>query len=104
MAMQITTFPPVTIASGGVAVRISNLNLWVTSVTIEAAFTNVSKINVGDSTVTSSNGIEVTPGDTCAIEAPDGARNMAEMLLSDIWVVSATAGDSVRVAAFKRKP
>lgn len=101
MAVQLSTYPPVTIASGGTAVPLSATPTYVTSVTIQAAFTNVSKLSLGDSTVTSARGIEIPPGDTATIDGPVGRFGIEEFLISTVYVVSATTNDSCRVLSFK---
>jgi len=104
MGIQLVTLSPVTITSGGTARPLSATSILVTSITIQASFTNVGKLSLGDSTVTTSNGIEIPPGDTCTIDAPMGMRGPEELDISTIYVVSATTNDSCKVLSFKRRP
>ena len=103
MALQLLTLPAVTVASGGTAVRLSSTSLYVLSVTIQADFANTSKVQIGSSGVTSSNGIEVPPGDIATIDAPVSPRGGSEEIdLKDVWINSSTTGDKVRVVTFVR--
>ncbi len=105
MAIGLKTLPAVTVASGGTAVKLTANETWVTSVTIQAEFTNVSKICLGDSTVTTSTGIQIPIGDCATIDAPQGPRGGAEEFdLSKIYINSSTTGDGVRIIAFGRTP
>lgn len=103
MAVKLVTFPPVAVASGGVAVPLSNQSLLISSVTIQANFTNVSKLVVGDSSVLPNSGIEIPPGDTVTIEGVRQRVDLDELILSDIFINSSTSGDGCRIAGFKRR-
>lgn len=102
-AVKLVTLSPVTVTVANTAVPLTSDPIWVTSVTIQASFTNVSKITVGDLNVTSSNGIEVPPGDTCTIEGTAGFKGPEDFVTNEIFINSTTSGDSCRVSAWKRR-
>jgi hypothetical protein len=103
MALKIYTLPIITIASGGTAVPLSATSLLAASITIQADRNNVGRISIGDSTVTTSTGIgELGPGDPAVIEYSGNSRDSAEFDIKDIYVVSGSAGDIVRVSIMKR--
>lgn len=103
MAIKLLTLPLVTITNSNTAYPIYGTAIPVTSVTLQADFTNSAKIAVGGSTVLPSTGVEIPPGDTATIDAPIINSRSEEMLLSDIYVTSSTGGQTVRVVAFGRK-
>ena len=104
MAVQLQTLDPITVAIANQAYPLSDEHISVTSVTIEAEFTNVSHIAIGSSVVTTTNGIQVPKGDTALIEGPRRPTGSDEFFLDEVFVTSSSAGDGVRIVAWKRKP
>jgi len=104
MAVQLQTLDPVTVVSAGTAYPLSAVHTAVTSVTIQAEFTNVSKLVVGASNVSSANGVEVPPGDTALIMVPERGKASDEFFLDEIFITSTTSGDKARIVAWRRKP
>lgn len=103
MALIIVTLSPVTVSSAGNAVQLSSSSIFTSSATIQADVDNSGNIYIGDSSVTSSNGIELKPGDVYEFSGDD-IRGIGEQIdLSDLYVDAATSNDSVRVTYFKRK-
>ena len=102
--IKLMTLPVITVSVGGTAVQVSTDVIAVTSLTLQAAFNNTGKVVVGDSTVTPAIGMEVPPGDTVTITADNISKGSEEFLLSEVWINSSTAGNTVRAAAFRRKP
>lgn len=102
MAIKIATQAVVTIDSGGVAKQLASSPIAVTSVIIQAEYNNVGRISIGDSTVTTSTGIEIGPGDTFSLTV-ESIKDIGELLLNDIYVISNTAGDAVRLMIYRRK-
>jgi hypothetical protein len=85
----------VVVDAAGTSEQITASAISVYAVFIQAEPTNTGKIYVGDSTVTSSNGVVLSPGCAYTIDAKEWGVN--EILLSDIYVDAATSGDEVRV-------
>lgn len=102
MAIKLEIQPVVTISSGGTSKPLSTTSIPVTSVIIQAEYTNVGRISIGDAAVTSNTGMEIGPGDTFTISM-ESIYKTGEFDLADIYVVSSTSGDSVRVMTFRRK-
>lgn len=102
MAIKIETSSVITIDIGGVAKQLASAPIAVTSVIIQAEYTNVGRISIGSANVTSSTGIEIGPGDTFSLTV-ESIKDIGELLLNDIYVVSNTAGDKVRVMIYRRK-
>ena len=103
MAVKLTTTAAITVAAAGTAVTVSAINRAVSSVIIQAEDGNTGNIFVGDSTVDSSNGIILTPGEATEISGDDRRSGLDELILSDVFVDAATNGDAVRVAFFARR-
>jgi len=103
MALQVFLLPAVTVATAGTAVQITALNRATMSVLVQASKDNVGRIFVGDSTVDSSNGIELDPGEAKEITPEEVGRSSEEVILSDIFVDSQFDADSVRIAFLGRR-
>jgi len=58
---------------------------------------------VGDSTVSSANGIELAAGECISIEGEELRGNFLEVDLADIYVDTETNGNVVRVAYMARR-
>ena len=86
------------VATAGVRVQITSSNLACSGVIFQASTGNTGKLYVGDSTVTSSNGISLSPGETYTIasQSLDGVMD-AELILSDFWIDADTNGNSVKI-------
>lgn len=104
MAVQLQTYDPITVTVANTAYPLSSEHIAVVSVTVQAEFTNTSKILVGSSNVSSSNAIEVPAGDTALIMTPQRPSGSEEFYLDEVFVTSTTSGDKARVVAWKRKP
>ena len=104
MAVQLQTLDPVTVVSAGTAYPLSSTHTAVISVTVQAEFTNVSKIIIGAANISSSNGIEVPPGDTALVMIPERGKASDEFFLDEVFITSTTSGDKARVVAWRRKP
>lgn len=103
MSVKIEALSPlVQIATGSVAVPLKLTSLPATSIIIQAEYTNIGRISIGDSAVTTSTGIEIGPGDTFTLSI-ESVSKVGEFDLADVYVVSNTAGDSVRVLVLRRK-
>ena len=102
MAAKIEARSVVTVVSGGTAVPLSATSLPVSSIIIQAEYTNIGRVSIGDSAVTTSTGIEIGPGDTFTLNIESLAK-VGEFDLADVYVVSNTAGDKVRLLILRRK-
>ena len=100
MAIEIQTLPALT--GIGAATALGE-HIAVSSVTIQSQNDNVGSVYVGDSTVTISTGLIIDEGDATIITADMIGSSSEEFYLDEIFVISATAGNTVRVAAFRRR-
>lgn len=102
--VKLQTLTPVTLVSSNVATPVSTFLYPVVSITICADSANTGKIFVGDETVTSDSGIEVGAGETALISTPLRPSGSEEFLMTEVFVITATAGSKFRIVAWKRKP
>lgn len=102
MALQTRTLPAITIIIGGQAEEISATPLAVASVLIQADYTNVGNIVVGDSNVTPSSGIEIAPGGSYTLGDDVRPGQSDEIYLNELYINSATSGNKARVQYFKK--
>lgn len=95
MSQKTKILTAVTISSAGTRQQITTSNIAAMSVIIQADSLNTGKIYIGDSTVTSSNGIELSAGDSFILN-PEflGER---EVTLSDIYVDTETNDNIARI-------
>jgi hypothetical protein len=94
MIQKSKTLGEVTVTTAGTRVQITSSDITAVAVVIQALPTNTGNIFVGDSTVASTNGLILTPGDIIVIDPEE--EN--ELNLSDVYVDAATNADKVRVA------
>lgn len=74
------------------------------SVLIQAEFGNTGTIYIGDSTVTTTTGFALCPGDSMEISGDNRTFGQDEVIVNDLFVNADSAGDKVRVGFFvKRK-
>lgn len=100
MALSFNTTAELDIPTAGTAVRVSTAFTPIIGITFQAKPTNTGNIFVGDSLVSSTRGITLTPGSFVSIEVP-ASRPDGEYILSDFYVNAATSGDDVRVSYVK---
>ena len=103
MAQKLNTAAIITVSSAGTAVQISSVDTPVTSIVLQADVDNTGNVFIGDSTVSASNGIELTPGQSFELKSDQIPRQDGELILSDIYVDAATNDDKVRVSYIKRR-
>lgn len=98
MAQKSTILSPVTVATAGTRVQITSSNLGASGIVFQAGPSNTGRVYIGDSTVSSSNGVSLGPGEIFAVSSQslDGVMD-AELILSDYWVDADVSGNSVRV-------
>lgn len=87
-----------TLTSGGTAQAVSSTSVKVQSVLIQADLTNAGKVYIGHSTVSSTNGLELSAGDAITITAPEVGKGGSDSFdLTDIYW-DGTTGYKIRVA------
>lgn len=104
MALKLTTLAAKTVAAAGTAEAITATSIITPSVTIQAKAGNTNNIYVGDSTVDSTNGLILTPGDVFTLEGEDrGGKGRDEFMLTDIFIDADTNGEGVDIAYIARR-
>lgn len=86
-----------TVTAAGTAEALSAAPLQVRSFMIKALGANTGLIYAGDSTVSSSDGYELTSGDSIGSEGPPFAGGTKDYDLNDIYIDSAVNGEGVCV-------
>lgn len=103
MAVKLVTFPLLTLTSSGVPYQASGQRLALTSLTLQAGATNTGDVYVGGEGVSTSTGMAIAPGDTCEITADLGGRFSEEFYADEVFIVTNTGGNTVRICGFTRK-
>ncbi len=80
------------ITTAGTRVQVNNTPRRVISILLKGRDSNTGKVYVGDSTVSSTAGLELKANQGVTIPSPGPAYTF---LISDIWVDAATNGDIV---------
>lgn len=100
--VKFKTLAEVTVVTAGTRVAISTSSLQVYSLSIQSLSTNTGSQYVGDSTVSSSNGMVFNPSDVAELDGPPGAREPHQFDASTIYVDSSTNNAKFRVSAWIR--
>jgi len=103
MPAKMKTLAVVTVASAGTAEQITSAAIPSTGIIVQADTANTGLIYVGDSTVDSSNGLELEAGETFSITAEEIGRSNDEIILNDVFIDAQIDGDSARVQFFGRR-
>lgn len=84
----------------GSAQRLSASNLWVKSLVVQASSANTGTNYVGDSTVTTTTGIQLTAGQMFSVNTVQGKHeNKGQINLYDVFALSSVgAGDDLIVS------
>lgn len=101
MAVKLVTLAAVT--GIGTAKAISTKHTAVTSLTIQSDNGNTGSVFVGDSSVTTGTGLIVDEGDVAVLTADNVGVGSEEFFLDEIYVVSGTGSNTVRLAAYQRR-
>ena len=101
--LKLKTLPAVTVATAGSEQPLASARTMVYAATVVSLSTNTGTQYLGDSTVTSSNGIPFSGGDTMEIESPSGARGVDQFDLSKVYVDSSSNGAEFRIVAWIRE-
>lgn len=98
MAQKSRILGLVTVTLAGTRVQVTSSSIGCGGIIFQASSSNSGKVYIGDSTVTSSNGIALGPGESFTVAGHSLDGNMdSELILSDYWVDADTNGNSVRV-------
>lgn len=92
----------VTIDVAGTQEQVTTSLIYAVSVLVSADSANTGKIYVGDADVDSTNGVELDPGESMSINAESYRGGEVRVLLSDIYVDTATNGNKARVSYIER--
>lgn len=98
MAQKSKILSPVTVSNAGTRVQITSSDIAASGIIFQANPANTGRTYIGDSTVTSSNGMSLGPGEIFSVSSQslDGVMD-AEINLSDYWVDADVSGNSVRI-------
>lgn len=103
MALKLLSLADLDIPTAGTAVALSATATPITSVTVQAHPSNTGNVFVADSNVSSSRGVALSPGQSIALVADMSGRDGEELVLSDIFVDTATNGNDVKIVYMKRR-
>lgn len=103
MANVFKQITPATVSVADTAVPLSITPKQVIEVVIQAFKGNTGTICVGDSTVTSTTGIQLDAGEALVLSAPEVSGTPGTIDLSTIYVNSSNAGDLVNIAYTARE-
>ena len=105
MALILFSHAAVNVVTPGTEVQIDTEKRPCTSIIIQAKNSNTGLIYVGDSTVSSANGLELNPGEALEIVGDDRNDGQAdETVLADLWIDAAVGGEGVKIAYYKKRP
>lgn len=97
MAQKVKLGSVVTVATAGTAVALDSSPIASSSIVVQSDPTNTGRMYVGDSTVDSTNGVVLEPGQTFEFEGDDRRGGGDEYRLDEIFVDAAVNGEKVRV-------
>lgn len=105
MALKLNSHAPVTVVTAGVRVQVDTEKRPLTSIIIQAANGNSGRLYVGDSTVSSTNGIELNAGESLEITG-DGRNDgqSDEVVLADLWIDASANAQIAKIAFFVKRP
>lgn len=72
------------------------------SLIITAEASNSGSLYVGDSNVTTTNGIPIEPGNTLTLATPERDR-YTEIDLADIYIITGTSSNKARISYLRRR-
>jgi len=101
VAIKLVTLPAIT--GIGTATPVSSDHIAVTSLTLQSQNDNVGSIFVGGPNVTIATGLIVDEGDVTVITADNIGVGSEEFFLDEVFVISGTASNTVRAAAYRRR-
>jgi hypothetical protein len=95
--VKFTQLAPINLTAAGTAQAISATDVLATCIYINALAANTGVIYVGDSAVTSANGLVLQKGDSIEICAEDYARGQ-KVNLKNIYFDGGTTNDDIKVS------
>jgi hypothetical protein len=99
MQAKYKTLSVVTVATAGTRVPLSSTPLYASALLIVADRLNSGYVYIGDESVSSANGIELSAGRDHPIGVEsEGGRFNAPLNLADIYIDSSVNGNAVRVS------
>lgn len=98
--LKIYNLDPVTLGSG-VASALSAATLPVYNIIVIAEASNTGNVYIGGANVSTSNGIPIEPGNTLTLEVSH--ERYSEMDAADVYAITSSAGNVVRIACFRRR-
>ncbi len=100
MAQKLTQLAQTTVTTAGTRVQLnSGTSFRTASVQVQAAYTNSGYVYVGDSSVSSTVGIALAPGDCVCIEGEEGQY----VDIADIYVDASVNSSKVNVSYLKQR-
>ncbi len=99
--LKLVTLPARTVATSGTSVTAYNGNLEVFSAIIVSLPTNTGTQYIGDSSVTTSNGMPIAPDGSLEMGPPDNYKGDT-FNLGEVYLDSSTNGAEFRIAAWVR--
>lgn len=100
--LKLRTLPAITVTTAGTRVALHSSSILVYAFLVMSLASNTGTQYLGDSTVTSANGIPFSAAEDMELEAPD-VRGVDQFDLSKIYVDSSTSGAEFRVIAWIRE-
>lgn len=103
MAAKYFTLDLVIVPTAGTAVPISATAIPVSTVLIQADSLNTGAIYVKSEGASNVAAQELYPGQNIVIDAPLIGGTPSDILLSDVWLDTATNGNAARVSCLRRR-
>ena len=101
MALRTQTFTK-TVTTAGTRERLTERDISVPAVLIQAISTNTNDVYVGNDTVSNSQGIEIDARDAVYISAKDLGWAEEKISLREMWIDADTNGEGVNVMYLER--
>lgn len=102
MTSKIYTLADIAIAAAATRQQVSTADTPIQAVIVQAASGNTGNIFVGDILVSATRGLSLAPGVSIRIDADAGDIGV-ELILSDLYVDTATNGNIAKVAYLKAR-
>ncbi len=101
MASSYVTVADVTVTTAGTRVPVSATATPIQSIIFQAHNTATGRMYIGDSSVSATQGVYITAGQTLTISAEAARNGGGELILSDFYVDSSVNGEKVKVSYIK---
>jgi hypothetical protein len=100
VAVKLFTLAAVNIPTAGTRVQITATETYTTTVMLQAAVANVGNIFIGDSSVSSTRGLALSPGQVLTLTADLINRGQESLNIADLYVDTATNSNNLWVSYF----